>query len=380
MSNPPRIMLIAGEASGDLHGANLVKEIKQLIPGAQLSGMGGKRMAEEGVELLADVSHLAACGLIEVIRYLPQIVASFYLIKKAVVQQKPDLLILIDYPTFNLRLAKIAKKAGIKVLYYISPQLWAWHSSRVKKIKKSVAMMAVIFPFETDFYRKHQVPVKYVGHPLVKSIDPLVIKQTASQYFANSSDKIMVGLLPGSRKHEIHSLLPVLIKSAEILHNKIPNLQFMLPLASTITLEEINPFLANTKLPITIVQQNQHEAMSLCQAVVAASGTVTLELALLGLPMVVVYKVNKITFFLGKLVIKIPYLSLCNIIAGKKIVAELLQTDAQPALIAAELQRLLEDKDYRNTQIEQLSLVANKLRAKKECSAGELAYQLLTIS
>lgn len=377
MQNQPKIMLVAGEASGDLHGAILSREIKQLIPDAQLIGMGGRRMAEAGVELVTDISHLAVCGGVEVIRYLPKILAIFTLVKKTLIQQKPDLLILIDYPTFNLRMAKVAKKLGVKVLYYISPQIWAWHTSRVKKIKKSVDMMAVVFPFEAEFYRKYSVPVKYVGHPLVKNIDASAIRQSASKQFAMNSDKITVGLLPGSRQNEIFYLLPVLLETAQLLQQRIPNLHFILPLASTITLEDINPFLKNTQLPLTVVPHHSYEAMSICQAVVAASGTVNLELALLGVPMVVVYKVNKITFAIGKRLIKIPYLSICNVIAGKKIVPELLQNEAQPELIANELQHLLQDLDYRQAQIEQLALVANKLRAEKECTAADLAYQIL---
>ncbi len=380
MQNQPKIMLITGEASGDLHGASLAKEIKQLIPDAQISGMGGQRMAEAGVSLLADISDLSVCGVVEVIRYLPRIISRFNFIKKAIAQQKPDLLILIDYPTFNLKLAKAAKKLGVQILYYISPQVWAWHTSRVKKIKKWVAMMAVIFPFEKEFYQKYDVPVKYVGHPLVKNIDPPTIKQAAHQYFEVNPDKITIGLLPGSRQNEIHYLLPILIETAKLLYHKIPNVQFILPLASTITLEDIRPFIEGVQLPLKITQEHAYEAMSLCQAVVAASGTVTLELALLGLPMVVVYKVNKITYAIGKRVVKIPFLCLCNTIAGKRIVSELLQNDAQPELIAAELQRLLEDKDYRATQIAELAIVADKLNTKKECTTAELVYQLVNPS
>jgi lipid-A-disaccharide synthase len=370
-----RIMIVAGESSGDLHGSNLAKEIKQLSPEVYLFGMGGKKMQQAGVELLADITHLTVCGFFEILRYLPRFLSLFKKITKTIIKQKPDLLILIDYPTFNMKLAKVAHRFGIKILYYISPQIWAWHTSRIKKIKSRIDMMAVIFPFEANFYRQHAMPVKYVGHPLLEFFAKLRCSSHVSGNCLQS--KIIVGLLPGSRKNEIKYILPTLIATAVLLQQKLPHVEFVLPLANTVTPQEIQDHLENTNLPITVQTMNQHNAMRQCNVVIAASGTVTLELALLSVPMVIVYKGNPISFMLAKCLVKIPHIGLCNIIAGKKIVEELLQNDANPENISAEVIRLLEDKIYREAQKEALADVAKRLNSEKECSVAELAFEFL---
>jgi lipid-A-disaccharide synthase len=372
MKKIKKVMIIAGEASGDLHGSNLAKEIKQLAPDIKLIGMGGKKMQQAGVELLADVTDLAVCGFFEIIRYLPQFFLLFSSIKKALLEQKPDLLLLIDFPSFNLKIAKIAHQYKIKVLYYISPQLWAWHTSRIKKIKRYVTMMAVIFPFEVDFYRHYAVPVKYVGHPLVEVFAKMPPPSTFPIL-----QKIIIGLLPGSRKNEIKYILPTLIATAQLIQQQLSDIEFVLPLANTITKEEIECQIMHTRLPIKIITAHRYDAMRQCQVVIAASGTVTLELALLGTPLVIVYKGNPLSFMLAKRLVKIPHVGLCNIIAGKKIAEELLQNDATPERIWKEVKRLIEDKDYREGQKAALTKVAQRLSLEKECSIAQLACDVL---
>jgi lipid-A-disaccharide synthase len=370
-------MIIAGEASGDLHGAKLVNEILPVIPNLEISGMGSHSMKKAGVNLLADISQYSVCGFVEVLGYLPKLYSLFKKIKKQLIEQAPDLLILIDYPTFNLRLAKVAAKHNIKVLYYISPQIWAWHTSRVKKIRKCVNQMAVIFPFESDFYRKNSVPVKYVGHPLVGLVTASENKsEIKNQYDLNAQD-IIVGLLPGSRNNEIKYILPTLVKSAQLLHQHNSKIKFLLPLADTLSESELRPFFEEHRSIIKLVTQNRYDAMSICDVVIVASGTATLELALLGVPMVVVYKANSLSFQLAKRLVKIPHVGLCNIVAGKKIAEELLQENASAENIKTETLRLIEDQNYREQQTKELKIVTSKLAAARDCSLAELVFDLV---
>jgi lipid-A-disaccharide synthase len=377
MKNHPKIMIMAGEASGDMHGANLVNELKQTHPDIMLRGMGGNLMRQAGVDLIADLTHFSVCGFIEILGYLPKFYSLYKMVKKELIKDPPDLLILIDYPTFNLRLAKVAAKHNIKVLYYISPQIWAWHTSRIKKIKHSVNMMAVIFPFESDFYRQHSVPVKYVGHPLAGKVTTSAASEHLRQNFGIEKDTQVVGLLPGSRKNEIKYILPTLLQTAALLQQSKPDIKFILPLADTLTEEELAPYLQKVSTHITIIKENRYDAMSICDVVVAASGTVTLELALLGVPTVLVYKANYLSARIAKAVLKIPRVGLCNIVAGKEIVKELLQEQAVPENIQEELLRLLVDSKYKELQKNQLASVAEKLTAQKECQLSELVLQVL---
>lgn len=379
MQNRRKIMIIAGEASGDLHGAKLASEIKTLLPNLEITGLGGASMKQAGVELITDISNFSVCGFFEVIRYLPRLISLFNKIKRELINNRPDLLILIDYPTFNLKLAKVAAKHKIKVLYYISPQIWAWHTSRVKKIRQCVNMMAVIFPFESEFYRNNSVPVKYVGHPLVGTVSPTADKLNLRMKYHFADTDIIVGLLPGSRNNEIKYILPTLLKTAQLLHQKNPHIKFVLPLANTLTKQEIGGFVQDCQVPINIIAENRYDAMSICNAVVAASGTVTLELTLLQVPMVIVYKANVLSFKLAKYLVKIPHISLCNIVAGEKIVTELLQQDATAENISAELLRLIEDHSYRNEQTKQLQKVSAKLATKKECNLSELVVNFVNM-
>ncbi|RQW77159.1 MAG: lipid-A-disaccharide synthase, partial [Geobacter sp.] len=220
-------MIVAGEASGDLHEANLVKEAKRLDPALDFFGIGGPRMLEAGVEIVVDSSQMAVVGLIEVISHFNVISRAYLALKKIIRSTPPDLLILIDYPDFNLRIANLAKKAGVPVLYYISPQVWAWRVGRVKKIGRVVDRMAVVFPFEVPFYEREGVPVSFVGHPLIDSVQATMLRVEAQACFGLDSARKTVGLFPGSRRQEIRRLLPVILKSAELLKKRFPDLQFI---------------------------------------------------------------------------------------------------------------------------------------------------------
>ena len=360
-----RVMIIAGEASGDLHAAKLVREVKEKNSDISFYGIGGKNMSEAGVETLVDSAELAVVGLIEVLAHWNTISGALKKMQHLLRTDPPDLLVLTDYPDFNLRLAKTAKECGVKVLYYISPQVWAWRQKRVFKIRKLVDMMAVVFPFEETFYKKYNVPVRFVGHPLVDEIHVSADKETLRNEFLLDNDKPVIGLFPGSRHSEIKRLLPIIVDSAkQIIKNK-PNAQFVIPVASTLKEEDILPYFDNVELDIRIISQRSHDVMAVCDAVITVSGTVTLELALLQIPMVVINKISKLSYFLVNRTLKIDHIALCNIVADKRVVPELIQNDATIDKISSQLIELLDDTDKRNKIITEFSQLEEKLINKE---------------
>jgi lipid-A-disaccharide synthase len=378
MATTKKIFISAGEASGDLHASNLVIAVHQLQPQMQFYGMGGKLMQQSGVEIIVNSNELSIVGAIEVITHSRQIWAAMRKIKKFLKIQRPDLIILIDFPGFNLWLAKVAKKAGIKVLYYISPQIWAWHQSRLKTISQYVDMMAVVFPFEIKFYQDAQIPVVCVEHPLVNIVKPSMPINVAKQNFHLDLGAKTIGLLPGSRKGEIQRLLPIILDAAALLHKNQPHLQFVLPLASSLTAKDIEPYLQNhPELPIKIIHNDNYNAMHICDAIIATSGTVTLEITLLAIPMVIIYKMAPVNYFLAKRLIKIPYIGLCNIIANNKIVQELIQHEANAENINAEIQRILNDEAYRSTMITKLIQVKQSLEGSSVEQPKRLIEQVV---
>ncbi len=345
-SSQKRIMIVAGEASGDLHGSNLVKESLRANPDLAFIGMGGAKLREAGVTILVDSAETAVVGLVEVISHFGAIYRAFTILRKVLTTDPPDLLVLIDFPDFNLRLAKVAKKAGVRVLYYISPQVWAWRVGRVKKIARLVNHMAVVFPFEVPFYEKEGVPVTFVGHPLVDIIHPTVTRSGAQAAFGLDPARRTIGLFPGSRKGEIGNLSATLIEAARLLRKHFPDVQFILPLASSLSNGDIAPFLDASDLDIRVVDGRTYDVIQACDAIITVSGTVTLEIALMGVPMVIIYRVSPFTYAVGKRLIKVDHIGLCNIVAGERVVRELVQDDAEPAWIAAEIARILTDDDY----------------------------------
>jgi lipid-A-disaccharide synthase len=327
-------MIIAGEASGDLHGANLVKEALKKDPTLSFFGIGGAKMRAAGVDTLVDASEMAVVGLVEVISHFSVIYHAFMKMRNILKNAPPDLLILIDYPDFNLRIAKIAKKAGVRVLYYISPQVWAWRVGRVAKIGAVVDRMAVVFPFEVPFYEKEGVPVTFVGHPLVDTVLPTMTRNEAQKKFGLDPHRKTIGLFPGSRRQEIVNLFPVILQSAELLMKHMPELQFILPLASSLKHDDIDCYLDSCGVEVTVVEGLGYDVMQVCDAAITVSGTVTLEIAMIGVPMVIIYKVAPFTYMLAKRLVKVDHIGICNIVAGERVVKELLQHEAEPERIA----------------------------------------------
>lgn len=358
----PHILIVAGEASGDLHGAHLAKALQELAPGVTIAAMGGKALAAQGATLLADAAKLAVVGIVEVLSHLGEIRAAKAALERYLRAERPDLLILIDYPDFNLLLARKAKKLGIPILYYISPQVWAWRSGRVRTIRRLVDRMAVILPFEQRFYAEHGMTVDFVGHPLLDSVRTTMSREEFCTRHRIPVGNTLIGLLPGSRRKELASMLPVFLAAAEQLAKSHQHLSFLIPLAPTMTRADLDQCgLDGTKLDVRVIEENRYDLMAACQAVMAASGTVTLELAILGVPMVVSYRVSRLTYALGRRLIKVAYASLVNLVAGERVVEELLQADATPEKISAAVGRLVTDAEYRQAMIARLHEVRRAL-------------------
>ncbi|MGE0085743.1 MAG: lipid-A-disaccharide synthase [Desulfococcaceae bacterium] len=332
------VMIIAGEASGDLHGARLVKAMRKKNPQLSFFGIGGPLLRDAGVETFVDASELAVLGITEAFSRIRRILRAMSEAKNMLKKRRPDLLILIDLPDFNLRVAACAKRLGIKVLYYISPQIWAWRQGRVRIIQERTDHMAVILPFEESFYRKHRVKATFVGHPLLD-------RETAVMYTEKDfTAPPVIGILPGSREGEIRKLLPVMLESARILRTMIPEIRFVLshpPSVSKDFLEEILG-LYQKDLPLEM-ETGTEPVFEKCHFAIAVSGTVTLETALAGIPLVIIYKVSPVSYWLGRLLIKVPFISLVNLISGRQLVPELIQDDANPKNIAKTVLGMLKD-------------------------------------
>lgn len=362
--------MVAGEASADLHGSNLVKAIKASCPGVAFCGIGGTNMKQAGVKILVSSSDMAVVGLTEVLQRLHTIFRAANKLKATLKTHHPDLLILIDYPDFNLYMARIAKRLKIPVLYYISPQVWAWRSGRVKKIAKRVDRMAVILPFEEEFYRKRGVNVDYVGHPLLDAFKPATRNPAEVGIFdsqpatCNPQPAIrnpVVGLVPGSRREEIRNMLPIMIRSAEILKIRYPDLRCLLPLAKTIEPEFIDTFIRKSSLDIEVHQGDIYEVMDRCHIALVTSGTATLDAAIMAVPMVIVYKVTPLSYRIGKILIKTSFIGLANLVAGERVVPELIQDEVTPERLADEALTLIENEHVREKMITKLHGIRKRL-------------------
>ena len=376
------VMIVAGEASGDMHGAGLVRALHRLDPNLRFSGMGGRELRAAGVEILVDAAGMAVVGAVEVLSHLGEILRARRSLIARLHSDRPDLLILIDYPDFNLLLAKQAKKLGIPVLYYISPQIWAWRKSRVHKIARLTDRVAVILPFEQAFYATSGYQVDFVGHPLLDSVRPQMSPAEFRQSLGIEADRSLVGLLPGSRRKEIAALLPDFLAAAALMAERHPNFTFLLPLAPTIdrSLLDSHGLAAYQKrLDIRVVSEDRYTMMTACDAAVAASGTVLLELAILGVPCVATYRVSPLTYILGRLLIRgIRFFSLVNLIAEREIIPELLQDAVTPERIAQELQPLLHQSPARNAMRQGFSEVCQRLGGPGASQrAAQVALQLL---
>jgi len=379
---PTKIMIVTGEASGDLHGAGLLRAMQAKLPGLAACGMGGPELASLGMEILFDAAKISVVGISEVLPHLPDIFRAQQIIRRRLHTDRPDLLILIDLPDFNLMLAKKAKALGIPVFYYISPQVWGWRSGRVKTIQQRVDKLGVILPFEVDFFRGCGVDAEYVGNPNLDSVRVLEDRKAFLARHGLAGDTTCIGLLPGSRRREIASLLPVFLAAARLIQEKsLTRLTFFLPQASTITghdLDKAGLSLYRQELDIRIIKEDRYDMMAACDAVVAKSGTVTLELAILQVPMVVCYRLSPLTYRLAKMLVKLDHFSLPNLIAGYTAVPELLQDEVTPEKIAAELMALLTIPEKMHTMKTALQSIKEKLgEAGASEKAAAVAIRLL---
>ena len=352
----PLVMISAGEASGDRHGAALFRELRARLPEVTGIGMGGAAMREAGIELCFDSSGIGVIGLAEILRHYAEIRSALRLMQRVVCARKPDLLICVDYKEFNFRLAKAAKACGVKVLFYVSPQVWAWRPDRVKEYGRVIDHMAVIFPFELPYYEEYGVPATYVGHPLAGKVRSSLTQAEArkkwglaepeNQSLGHAATGPVVGLLPGSRANEIKRLLPVILEAAGRLAARYPHSQFLLFQAATVKDEDIADVLAGCPFQLRVIKGQDYDALQCCDAVITVSGTATLEVALLGVPMVIVYRLSPISYWLGRLLVKVPFIGLPNILAGKSVVKEFIQGEATAENIAGEVGRILDDAAY----------------------------------
>lgn len=358
-----KILIIAGEASSDCHGASLVKAINDIKPDITFYGVGGEDMQNAGVDILYNITNLAVIGPIDLIKHYGKLKKVYDDLCRRIKLERPDCAILIDYPGFNLKIAKDLKALNIPVIYYISPQVWAWGSGRIKKMKQLIDKMLVIFKFEESLYQKEEIPVSFVGHPLLDTVKQTKQKEQLLSQYGLSSRKITIGMLPGSRNNEATRILPIMIKTAKLIKAKIGvnNVQFLLPAAKTLKTEFIDEIIKNEKFDITLIKDDTYNAISLCKIAMVASGTATLETALLGVPMAIIYKVSLPTYLFIRPIIRIPYVGLVNVVAERKIIQEFIQYEAKPKSIAQYLLKLLGDENYWQEKKNELLSIKSKL-------------------
>ena len=356
------IFLIAGEPSGDGRGAELVRALKKEKPHLSFEGLGGPKMKEAGVKLLDDLTSLSAIGFGDVLRKYFQIREIFYKALKYVNDLKPSCIVLIDYPGFNLRFAKKINKK-FPVLYYVSPQIWAWGKRRIHTIRRVVHHMMVLFRFEESMYREAGIPVTWVGHPIVEPESTHKSKSEIKKEFQFSEDEKIISLLPGSREAEVRRILPIALETASILSPKLPKVSFLLSESSNVPEDLYNSILDRFqgKIRIHRARDRMHDILTVSDFAIVASGTATLETALSLTPFVILYKAAWSTYFLGKRLIRIPFIGMVNIIGGKKIISEYIQENAVPEKIVAEVLRILKDEVLRSNMLRELARVKEKL-------------------
>jgi lipid-A-disaccharide synthase len=377
-SNPRELLVVAGEASGDLHGARLISELRQRVPGLAAFGLGGDEMRAAGLQSVAHSSEVAVVGITEVLKVLPRIREVFADLLHEVDRRRPALAVLIDFPDFNLRLARQLKERGLEVVYYISPQVWAWRKGRVKTIARLVDRMLVLFPFEVDFYRGHGVDVIHVGHPLVDEVP--VLPQVWDRG-GQEDGPFRVALLPGSRLSEVEALLPILLAAVGRLASRLP-VEARIIRAPTVPRELLDEAVELSGLPVAIVESDRFAAVADSHVALCASGTATLEVGLLGTPMVMVYRLASWTYLLARLLVRLPNVALVNLVLGRRVVPELIQGQANPERIAAEAARLLTDAEARKEMRTALAEVRCRLGAGGASgrAAGEVAEMLAEAS
>jgi lipid-A-disaccharide synthase len=360
MNRGKEIMLVVGEASGDMHGASLVKALLKRDPNLTFFGVAGDQLQRTPFEAVFTVAKLTGMGLVELAGNMKNIVAAYCLLRRALRTRRPSLLILIDFPEFNLRLARLAKKLGVPVLYYVSPQIWAWRRGRIRQIAQAVDRMAVVFPFEVKLYERHQVPVEFVGHPLLDLVHVTQDRDAALRDIGLHKGKPVIALLPGSRRKEIAYHLPIMVDAATQL-KRLQQAQFFCVRANTLERTELQKELDRAGFLIPIVEAGRYDAVNAADLVWAASGTATLETALLEKPMIVVYRVSWVTYWLARLLVNVKYIGIANIIAGKAIVPELVQSELSAERLVGESQAILNDHDARQGMIANLRKLKGQL-------------------
>lgn len=364
LGKPSRVMMVAGEASGDLHGGALAEALYAKNPAVEIVGFGGSAMKKAGVDIRYDIERLGVVGIFEVLLHLKSVIQAY---RQAVdlLKEGVDLLVLIDYPDFNLRLAKAAKAMGTPVVYYISPQIWAWRAGRIKTIAERVDQMLVILPFEKEIYESANVPCEFVGHPLMDEIDRVGPSSTSKGTYLKEKglhpSGVTVGLLPGSRKREVTALLPTMLQGMARLAKEIPGLQLLIPVAASLPKGYISELTRSYSLPIRCVEGEVYDVLRASDVVVVASGTATLQAAIAGAPMIIVYKLASTTYWLARLLIHLKSVGLVNIVAGTPFIPELIQKEASPERISEEVRRLLYDGEAREKMKQGLKGVVGRL-------------------
>lgn len=355
-----KILISAGEASGDIHAAAVTAAIKKIDPNAEIFGMGGEALRQAGGEVLFDIKDHGVMGLVEVLCKLPDLFKLRSDFSKLMDERKPDCLITVDYPGFNMKLAKLAHDKGIPVVSYIAPSAWAWHKSRAKNVAKIVDKVACIFPFEYDVYKEAGANVVFVGHPLVDIVKTSMSVAEAEIFAGKQTGRKLILLMPGSRLMEIEKMLPTLLAAAKIIQKQIPEVDFVMPRAGTIPLHILEDKINASGVKVKITEGNNYDLFSVADLALATSGTVTLEAALCGLGSVIVYRTAPLTYFVAKLVVNIPDIGLPNIVAGRHILPELIQDAFTPENVAKEALALLESE--RNKQMKKdLAYVKERL-------------------
>ncbi len=355
------ILIISGETSGDLHGGNLARALLKIRPELCLLGVGGPRMAAAGVELIEDNRQMGVIGVWEVLSHLRAIQRAYRRVMQVLASGQVDLVVLIDYPEFNFRVAHVVRRKKIPIVYYISPQVWAWRSGRVKAIKKLVQQMIVILPFEKELYQQSGVPCEFVGHPLLDEVQIALDKKEVLRSFCLDPGRPVIGLLPGSRSKEVKKILPLMLAAMTRTDQKVPSIQLLLALAPSIERDEVLAITSRWPLDVKIIEGKTDRVITASDLVLVASGTATLQAAILETPMVILYRVAWLTYLLGRILIKVDHIGLVNLVAGRRIVPELLQGEATPDRIAEEVQGLLLDPPRRESLKKELAQVRSRL-------------------
>ncbi len=377
-STPHRLLMIAGEASGDLHGADLLRALRARIPDLEVYGIGGEGLRAAGMQTLADAADVAIVGVVEGARHVPALLRIYRALVRRLREDPPDLCILVDFPEFNLRIARAAKRAGVPVLYYIGPQVWAWRRGRVRTIARRVDRLAVVFPFEPALYAGRECAVEFVGHPLLDRVAASRPRAATLTAYGLSPARPLVLLLPGSRQGEIERILPAMLEASRELVRD-PQRQLALGLAPTVPRAMVDVMIARSGVPVTVVAGATYDLMSAAELAIVTSGTATLECALLECPMVVVYRLAPITYALGRLLIRgVRHIAMPNIVAGREIVPELLQGAATGSAIAAAARDILETPERRAAMVAELRGVRARLgRGGAAARAADIAAEML---